>query len=160
MAVVTEIKEESPATNGTEKTAVQTNGDAAQVAKVYQPGMESEIKDLFQGPEDNRGRWTWTETKPELEKAAEDETTKRYAILVRHKKVYGDSRKMLEIDSIVIQSPLLKTVLGKVLANYPGKFLLIQSMCAYIILELCKLCDSYVLLKVLYFKGPQLIERK
>lgn len=85
------------------------------------PGMECGIKDLYQGPEDNHGRFTWTDKYPEdLEKAAEDEVTARFAILVRHKKCFDDSRKNLEIHSIVIQSPLLKQVLGVVLADYPG----------------------------------------
>lgn len=55
-----------------------------------------------------------------LDEAAENEITARYAILVRNKKSF-DSRKKLEIDSIVVQSPLLKHVLGKVLKDYPGK---------------------------------------
>ena len=101
-----------------------SNGNAVPngTAKVPQPGMECGIKDLYQGPEDKRGRFTWTDKYPEdLEKAAEDEITARFAILVRHKKCFDDSRKNLEIHSIVIQSPLLKQVLGSVLDNYPGK---------------------------------------
>jgi len=64
-----------------------------------------------------------TEKYPDnLDEAAENEITARYAILVRNKKSF-DSRKKLEIDSIVVQSPLLKNVLGKVLKDYPGKFI-------------------------------------
>ena len=108
MAVITE-KEDKPlsVSNGTSKLA--------------QFGMEFGIKNLYQGPEDNHGRYTWTDKYPEdLEKAAEDEVTARYAILVRHKKCYDDSRKTLEIHSIVVQSLLIKKVLGIVLADYPG----------------------------------------
>jgi hypothetical protein len=108
MAVITE-KEDKPlsVSNGASKVTVN--------------GMESDVKDLYQGAEDNRGRYTWTDKYPEdLEKAAEDEVTARYAILVRHKKCYDDSRKTLEIHSIVVQSPLIKKVLGVVLADYPG----------------------------------------
>jgi len=91
------------------------------VSKATLVGMESGVKDLYQGPEDNRGRFTWTDQYPEdLGKAAEDEVTARYAILVRHKKCYDDSRKTLEIHSIVVQSLLIKKVLGIVLADYPG----------------------------------------
>ncbi|KAJ8130864.1 hypothetical protein O1611_g2763 [Lasiodiplodia mahajangana] len=43
----------------------------------------------------------------------------KYAILVRNKKSY-DSRKKLEIDSIIIQSPLLRQILHDVLKDYPG----------------------------------------
>jgi hypothetical protein len=87
---------------------------------VHEPGMECDVKNLYQ-KEDDRGRFTWTEKLPDdLEEAAENEITARYAILVRNKKSF-DPRKKLEIDSIVIQSPLLKNVLSKVLKDYPGK---------------------------------------
>jgi hypothetical protein len=99
---------------------LMANGNDAENS--VKPGMECDIKNLYQGPEDNRGRFTWTDKYPEnLEKAAEDEVTARFAILIRHKKCFTDSRKTLEIDSIVVQSPLLKTMLGTVLADYPGK---------------------------------------
>jgi hypothetical protein len=104
-------------------TTTMSNGTSlANGTKSPLPGMECGIKDLYPGPEDKRGRFAWTDKYPEdLEKAAEDEETARYAILVRHKKCFDDSRKNLEIDSIVIQSPLLKQVLGVVLAGYPGE---------------------------------------
>jgi hypothetical protein len=107
-----------------EDGAMLSNGNTIPngATKVPQPGMECGTKDLYQGPEDKRGRFTWTDKYPEdLEKAAEDEITARFAILVRHKKCFDDSRKNLEIHSIVVQSPLLKQVLGGVLADYPGK---------------------------------------
>jgi hypothetical protein len=113
MVSITEVLDDTP---------VMTNGTShSNDTKSSLPGMECGIKDLYQGPEDKRGRFTWTDKYPEdLEKAAEDEVTARYAILVRHKKCFDDSRKNLEIHSIVIQSPLLKQVLGVVLADYPG----------------------------------------
>lgn len=84
-------------------------------------GMMCETKALYQ-LEDNRGRTSWTDQYPDdLLEAAENEVTARFAILVRNKKSF-DSRKKLEIHSIVIQSPLLKTALTKVLRNYPGMF--------------------------------------
>jgi ATPase family associated with various cellular activities (AAA) len=51
--------------------------------------------------------------------AAENAETARFAFLVRNKISY-DSRKTLEIDSIIVQSPLLKEALGTVLEDYPG----------------------------------------
>ncbi|CAK7213823.1 hypothetical protein SBRCBS47491_001937 [Sporothrix bragantina] len=82
-------------------------------------GMECAQKNLYQ-KWDMHNRFTWTETYPEdLEEAAENEATEKFAILVRNKKSY-DARKTLEIDSIVIQSPYLKNVLRTVLADYPG----------------------------------------
>ena len=103
-------------TSVTEDRAIAADGD--EVAKV---GMECDIKHLYQ-KEDERGRFTWTDKYPEnLDEAAENEITARYAILVRNKKSF-DSRKKLEIDSIVVQSPLLKSVLSKVLKDYPGRY--------------------------------------
>ncbi|PVH77056.1 P-loop containing nucleoside triphosphate hydrolase protein [Cadophora sp. DSE1049] len=81
--------------------------------------MKCDLKNLYQ-KEDERGRTSWTDKYPEdLDEAAENEITARFAILVRNKKSF-DSRKKLEIDSIVVQSPLLKQVLTKVLKDYPG----------------------------------------
>jgi hypothetical protein len=51
--------------------------------------------------------------------AAENAETAQFAFLVRNKISY-DSRKTLEIDSIIVQSPLLKEALGIVLKGYPG----------------------------------------
>ena len=94
--------------------------DAAEVkAEAVKVGMECDLKHLYQ-KEDDKGRTTWSDKYPEdLEEAAENEKTARFAILVRNKKSF-DSRKKLEIDSIVIQSPLLKNVLAIVLKDYPG----------------------------------------
>lgn len=89
--------------------------------QVNEAGMACDLKNLYQ-KEDDRGRFTWTETYPDnLDEAAENEVTARFAILVRNKKSF-DSRKKLEIDSIVVQSPLLKVALAKVLKGYPGAF--------------------------------------
>lgn len=82
-------------------------------------GMLSDFKNLYQ-KWDRHNRYTWSEKYPdELEEAAENEETIKFALLVRNKKSY-DSRKKLEIDSIVVQSPLLKKVLAGVLQDYPG----------------------------------------
>jgi len=98
-----------------------TPKDSNGTEKVHEVGMECDIKNLYQ-KEDERGRTTWTDKYPDnLDEAAENEITARFAILVRNKKSF-DSRKKLEIDSIVVQSPLLKNVLSKVLKDYPGKF--------------------------------------
>ena len=84
------------------------------------PGMISDVKNLYQGDPDNRGQSTWVAKYPDdLEEAAENSETARYALLIRNKKCY-DGRKKLEIDSIVIQSPLLKEALGSILKDYPG----------------------------------------
>lgn len=95
-----------------------TNGHKPTTSKG--PGMDCQLKNLYQ-KEDERGRTTWTEKYPDdVDEAAENEATAKFAILVRNKKSF-DPRKKLEIDSIVVQSPLLKVVLSKVLKEYPGK---------------------------------------
>lgn len=103
-------------------TALQVNGATGSQEKVPEakPGMISDVKNLYQTKPDNRGKSTWVDTYPDdLEEAAENAETARYALLLRNKKCY-DGRKKLEIDSIVVQSPLLKSVLGIVLKGYPG----------------------------------------
>jgi hypothetical protein len=101
-----------------------STGDSTPNKKIVnEAGMASDLKNLYQ-KEDERGRFTWTDKYPDnLDEAAENEATAKYAILVRNKKSF-DSRKKLEIDSIVVQSPLLKVVLAKVLKDYPGTYLI------------------------------------
>ena len=60
-----------------------------------------------------------TEYPEDAVEAAENAETARFAFLVRNKISY-DSRKTLEIDSLIVQSPLLKEALGVVLKDYPG----------------------------------------
>ena len=95
-----------------------TNGES--LSSNFKPGMRPDVKNLYQSKPDNRGKTTWVEKYPDdLEEAAENAETARYALLIRNSKCY-DGRKKLQIDSIVVQSPLLKNVLGTVLKNYPG----------------------------------------
>jgi hypothetical protein len=114
-------REEPAATAETADSEVKDAVDE-EVKEVIKVGMECDLKHLYQ-KEDDKGRTSWTDKYPEdLEEAAENETTAKFAILVRNKKSFEDSRKKLEIDSIVVQSPLLKNVLSKVLKDYPGQF--------------------------------------
>ena len=84
------------------------------------PGMITDVKNLYQSKPDNRGKTTWVDKYPDdLEEAAENAESARYALLIRNNKCY-DGRKKLQIDSIVVQSPLLKQVLGSILKDYPG----------------------------------------
>lgn len=103
-------------------TTTSTNGDRS--GGGYTPsgkvGMISDAKNLYEGKPDSRGRSTWVDKYPDdLEEAAENAETARYALLIRNKKSY-DGRKKLEMDSVVVQSPLLKRALGRVLDDYPG----------------------------------------
>lgn len=52
--------------------------------------------------------------------AAENKETAKYAFLVRKVVSTEDSRKKYTIDSIIVQSPLLKQCLGIALKDYPG----------------------------------------
>jgi hypothetical protein len=89
-----------------------TNGHSPTTTKG--PGMDCHLKNLYQ-KEDDRGRTTWTEKYPDdVDEAAENEATAKFAILVRKKKSF-DPRKKLEIDSIVVQSPLLQVVLSSII---------------------------------------------
>ncbi|KAL9630516.1 MAG: hypothetical protein Q9204_004683 [Flavoplaca sp. TL-2023a] len=94
-----------------------TGGSHVPIGKV---GMISDVKNLYEGKPDSRGKSTWVDKYPDdLEEAAENAETARYALLIRNKKAY-DGRKKLEMDSVIVQSPLLKKALGRVLDDYPG----------------------------------------
>ncbi|KAF4992130.1 hypothetical protein FDECE_13801 [Fusarium decemcellulare] len=84
-------------------------------------GSLAESKDLYAKYDENGNR-SWTDKYPDdLEEAAENEETQKYAVIIRKKKPReADSNKPLVIDSLVIQSPYLKRVLGKVFEGYPG----------------------------------------
>lgn len=102
--------------------ALQVNGrsEIKENSTEAKPGMISDAKNLYQTKPDSRGKSTWVDKYPDdLEEAAENADTARYALLIRNKKCY-DGRKKLQIDSIVVQSPLLKLALGTVLKDYPG----------------------------------------
>lgn len=94
------------------------NGDGSVLD--VKPGMISDVKNLYQSKPDNSGQFSWVDKYPDnLEEATENAESARYALLIRNKKCYN-GRKSLQIDSIVVQSPLLKKSLGRVLANYHG----------------------------------------
>lgn len=105
------------ATSPVPAKGVASKEDCIPAAKA---GVIPEVKYLYQGKPDSRGESTWVDKYPDdLEEAAENAETARYAFLIRNKKCY-DGRKKLQIDSIVIQSPLLKNALGVILKDYPG----------------------------------------
>jgi hypothetical protein len=103
--------------------AALTNGNKANGEKsvTYAPaGTIPQARNLYEGKSDRRGRCSWTTDYPDdLEEPIETVESAQYALLIRKKKSY-DGRKKLEIHSIVVQSSLLKKVLGVVLQDYPG----------------------------------------
>lgn len=83
-------------------------------------GSISDIKSLYQGTEDSQGRAQWVDRYPEdAEEAAENGETEKYALIARKKKCFN-GRKKFDIHSIVVHSPDLKEVLGRVFRDYPG----------------------------------------
>ena len=84
-------------------------------------GMTAESKNLYAKYDSEQNR-TWSEEAPkDVEEAAENEETQKYAVIVRKKKPKeADSTKPLIIDSIVVQSPHLKKIISEVLEDYPG----------------------------------------
>lgn len=118
----------------TANTETNAQADSAEPVTQHTPGHDqdstrkttipagsiSDVKNIYRSPQDKDGQWTWVNKYPEdVEDAAENEETARYAVLVRNIKS-PDSRKKLEAHSIVIQSPWLKTALGHILEDYPG----------------------------------------
>ena len=106
---------------GEPSTELMGNGqkDEEQTTDI-QPGMISDAKNFYRSKRDHHGGTTWVQEYPDdLEEPAENAETARYALLIYYEKCY-DGRKKLMINSIVVQSPLLKHVLGSVLENYPG----------------------------------------
>jgi len=83
-------------------------------------GAVSSVKNIYQSSKDSHGHWTWVDKYPEdVAEAAENNETEKFAIVIRNKKS-EDSRKKLEADSIIVQSPWLKKALGQILEDYPG----------------------------------------
>jgi DNA polymerase III delta prime subunit len=102
---------------------IQNDHDSDRDVKpaAYAPaGTIPKARNLYEGKSDRRGRSSWTAEYPDdLEEPPENADSAQYALLIRKKKSY-DGRKKLEIHSIVVQSSLLKKVLGVVLKDYPG----------------------------------------
>lgn len=105
---------DTPNTDTSEK---DSNDPALKDAPV---GSINNIKDLYQGPEDSKGRAQWLDKYPEdVAEAAETEETAKYAFIARRKKCFS-GRKKFDIDSIIVNSPAVKKVLEKVFDKYPG----------------------------------------
>jgi len=110
---------------GDEKSAQRTDTDLEANEDVMGDveGSERKVKDVYEGPKYCDCHTNWVDEYPDdlKPKIAADETSesKKHAILVRHKRRHQGA-KALEIHSIVIQSPILKTLLGDIIGTYPG----------------------------------------
>ena len=83
-------------------------------------GSLSSIQNLYAGPADRCGRYTWSATVPSsIPEAAENDETARHALVVRQTQSF-DSRRSLDLHSIIVQSPYLKFALENILKGYPG----------------------------------------
>ena len=85
-------------------------------------GRKCVVKNLYQGPPSRHGVITWVDDYPDdlAEKPAESRETECYALIIRHQRPRDNSKKLLVIHSIVVQSPFLKSALKSVLKGYPG----------------------------------------
>lgn len=86
-------------------------------------GKICEAKTFYEGPEKCKCCINWVENYPTNIKEAVEKTSdaKRYAIICRVKKAHDvNSNDPLELHSIVVQSPSLKTILGDIFTGYPG----------------------------------------
>ncbi|KAI1056714.1 hypothetical protein LB507_001645 [Fusarium sp. FIESC RH6] len=124
----TETKPESPSQDSKEesksdesKSDEEKKDDEEEKKEKIMVGLVTDKKDLY-AKYDKHGDRSWTDKYPDdLEEAAENEETQKYAVIIRKvKPKEADSNKPLVIDSIIVQSPYLKRVLGKVFDDYPG----------------------------------------
>lgn len=86
-------------------------------------GMKPDSFNLYEGPSKCRCCQNWVKEYPDdLKESLETaEGPHQYALLVRHRKSHQKySAQPLELDSVVINSPLIKPVLEEVFEAYPG----------------------------------------
>jgi hypothetical protein len=89
----------------------------------FAQGMKPEAMTLFEGPPKCTCCINWVEEYPDdiKENIEGAEGTRQYALLVRKRKSHNkDNPDPLELDSILIHSPLVKRVLEGVFEGYPG----------------------------------------
>ncbi|KAL8829738.1 MAG: hypothetical protein Q9191_001848 [Dirinaria sp. TL-2023a] len=104
------------------KAAITNESNAKEVDQKprAKSGMTSDVKSLYEGKPDDRGKTTWVDKYPDdLEEAAENAESACYALLIRNTKCY-DGRRKLQMDSVTVQSPLLKKAFAEALSDYPG----------------------------------------
>lgn len=75
---------------------------------------------MYSGQEDGRGRFHWQMYPQAVYAAREDSETAKWALIARRTRVWGNSLKTHSLHSIVVQSPVIKSVLEEVLKEYPG----------------------------------------
>ena len=112
------MDENTSTTSQKDEATMETLDEAA---KSCSAGMKVAYKSLYSEAEDANGRLIWVEREPPtFEKPAESSDSTEFALIVRLKRCSGDSRKTVSLHSIVIQSPLQRKLIVKVLKGYPG----------------------------------------
>ncbi|KAI9927167.1 hypothetical protein ASPWEDRAFT_46645 [Aspergillus wentii DTO 134E9] len=107
--------------NGTEPSNEKKEENKEEEKPQYAPvGSICDYRNLYETKPDENGDTTFVKEMPkDLPEAGEDEESAQYAVIVRNKKS-SDSRKSLELHSIIIQSQVLKEFLEPVMEGYPG----------------------------------------
>ncbi|KAI9733878.1 MAG: hypothetical protein M1834_002533 [Cirrosporium novae-zelandiae] len=84
-------------------------------------GMEALVKTLYEGPLKCNCCVNWVEIEPDDLKESVEETSdaKRHALVVKIRKSHSGT-KSTHVDQIVVQSPLLKNFLQRMINDYPG----------------------------------------
>ncbi|RYP40755.1 hypothetical protein DL767_001473 [Monosporascus sp. MG133] len=114
--VLSGLKEKNPNGNS---AAVLEDSDSDELL-FGDPGMECDVKNVYEGPPKCDCCINWVDEYPDdLKTVVDTADSKRHALLVRNKKSHRGEKPM-EISEIVVQSPLLRTFLKDALSGYPG----------------------------------------
>lgn len=86
-------------------------------------GMKTEAIDLFEGPSKCDCCINWVKEQPDdiKENLEGTDEVKQHAVLVRKKKSHQKySHEPLEIDSVVVNSPVIRAALERIFSDYPA----------------------------------------
>jgi hypothetical protein len=124
----------------TAKTSVLPSDSATEIPKQPETdaerhgsgkGMKAETLDLYEGPPRCQCCVNWVEEYPKDVKESIEaaEGAQQYALLLRYKRTHKEfNMEPLELDSVVIHSPIIKAVLKDVLAGYQGITLQLENL--------------------------------
>ena len=121
---------ESTKTDNTEDNKNSENQEESAEKALDEPpvelGSRSDVSKLYAVPKrgdgddsDDDEKLEWQNTVPEnLGKPAENDETAKSALVARFVKTYNDSRRVLKLHSVSVQSSRLKKLLGRVFQGY------------------------------------------
>ena len=102
------------------------DGSVNDPSEIKQPksirGMKSEIKNLYEGKRKCRccPRWVQKLPKDTVASIKSSKEIQQYAVIVRYKRNATTQDGDLKVDSIVVQSPLLRPLLEEIFEDLPG----------------------------------------